>query len=305
MKGLELSKSYFYEYGLPMLEEKFKNYLDKMAIGLVGHGSECFGYDDEISLDHDYKPGFTIWISEDLEKEIGFKLFREYDKLPSEYQGVKVQKESMFEGSQGVHTINEFYKFYTGLDRLPETIEEWMRIPDFYLAEATNGLVFMDNEGTFTKYRNQLLNRPEDIRLKKLASAIFYMAQYGQYNYERCIKHNEKLAAANCLTEFAKNTAFAIYLLNKKYAPYYKWLFRGLRDLPILANIYYDLERLLENPYNVEENKNIIEGICKLIEEELRKEGLSDKTCDYIEPYAYCINNHIKDINLRTSPVML
>ena len=64
MQGLELSKRYFEEFGRPMLERDFGEYLDRIAIGLVGHGSECFGYDDEISTDHDFTPGFCLWITE-------------------------------------------------------------------------------------------------------------------------------------------------------------------------------------------------------------------------------------------------
>ena len=45
MKGLELSKRFYETYGAPMLSEKFPELEDKLAIGLVGDGSECFGYD--------------------------------------------------------------------------------------------------------------------------------------------------------------------------------------------------------------------------------------------------------------------
>ena len=60
MKGLELSKRFYETYGAPMLSEKFPELEDKLAIGLVGDGSECFGYDDDISRDHDFEPGFCI-----------------------------------------------------------------------------------------------------------------------------------------------------------------------------------------------------------------------------------------------------
>ena len=58
MKGLELSRAYFEAYGRPMLERDFAQVIDRIAVGLVGHGSECFGFDDEISLDHDVSNGF-------------------------------------------------------------------------------------------------------------------------------------------------------------------------------------------------------------------------------------------------------
>lgn len=56
MKGLELSRKYVEEIYLPFLKEEFPELLERMAIGLAGEGSECFGFDDEISMDHDFGP---------------------------------------------------------------------------------------------------------------------------------------------------------------------------------------------------------------------------------------------------------
>ncbi len=54
MQGLELTRLFFEECGRPMLEEQFPDLLPFLAAGLFGSGSECFGYDDEISRDHDF-----------------------------------------------------------------------------------------------------------------------------------------------------------------------------------------------------------------------------------------------------------
>ena len=94
MKGLELSRRYYEEFGAAMIEEQFPDYKDRIAVGLVGHGSECFGFDDEISLDHDYGPGFCMWLTDEDEAEIGFRLFRAYSKLPREFCGVSLRERS-------------------------------------------------------------------------------------------------------------------------------------------------------------------------------------------------------------------
>lgn len=54
IKGLELSKQYYETYGKPMIAGQFPEYESRIAVGLVGQGSECFGYDDESSRDHDF-----------------------------------------------------------------------------------------------------------------------------------------------------------------------------------------------------------------------------------------------------------
>ena len=51
MKGLDLAESYFRELGRPMIHERFPEYEDRIAAGFVGPGSECYGFDDEVSRD--------------------------------------------------------------------------------------------------------------------------------------------------------------------------------------------------------------------------------------------------------------
>lgn len=304
MKGLELCKRYYEEFGLPMLKEKFPEYLDQMAIGLVGHGSECFGFDDDISTDHDFEPGFCIWIHKDLEEKIGFELFREYRNLPSEYLGYKVNKNSSL-GSKykGVITIEDFFSYYLINGEVPQDNLTWYLTDEAYLSEVTNGEVFYDGLGDFTKIRNQLLLLPEDVRLKNIASGLLEMAKTGQYNYERCIKHNELASASLCLNRFVERCAHVIYLLNFKYAPYYKWLFRGLKKLDKLGNLSNTFDELLKSPYEYEKNIQTIEAICQLIIIELNNQHLSNALGVYLEPHAYAVNDNIEDSTIRNLDV--
>ena len=174
MKGLELCRAFYEAYGKPMLYQEFNDVKDRIAVGLVGHGSECFGFDDDISKDHDFEPGFSLWLTDEDEKAFGFRLFRAYRKLPKTFMGVSRREESIG-GSQirGVHTISEFYSYYTGSDGAPKTPEAWASIPSFYLAEATNGEVFCDPLGEFTRVRETILYQmPEDVLKKRLASSL-------------------------------------------------------------------------------------------------------------------------------------
>jgi hypothetical protein len=308
MRGIELSRAYFEEYGRPMLEKDFSKYMDRIAVGLVGHGSECFGFDDEISADHDFEPGFCIWLSEEDEKEFGFRLFRAYSKLPKEYMGVKcLDKSALGSKEKGVHTISEFYSAYTGCPGAPQSWQNWLYTPSHYFAEATNGEVFFDGSGEFSRIREEILHgMPEDVRLKKIASCSLRMAQSGQYNYKRCLAHGEIGAARLALDEFVRYGAEIIFLLEKRHSPYYKWVFRAMRSLPHLSCFADSFESLLTLP--ADETLRIeleIEKISEEIISELRIQGITSATCNYLESHAYSVNDNISNSEIRNLHVML
>ena len=62
---LHICKRFYELHGAKMIHEEFPNYEARIAVGLVGEGSECFGYDDAISRDHDFALGFCLWLSEE------------------------------------------------------------------------------------------------------------------------------------------------------------------------------------------------------------------------------------------------
>lgn len=307
MQGLELSRRYYEEFGLPMIKEQFAEYENRIAVGLAGAGSDCFGYDDEISRDHDFGAGFCLWLTDEDNELFGFELARAYSRLPKEFMGVEKGKSNYYANSRyGVKTIGDFYLPLTGKKGAPETVWEWLNIPENSLAVAVNGCVFRDDLGEFTKTREMILyGMPEDIRLKKMASRAAIMAQSGQYNYPRCVAHGEKGAAALAVSEFAKNTISLVYLINNSYAPFYKWALRGMEKLEIFSEFAPILTGILTEDYSDYEVKQAkIEKICFDVAEYFRQSGLSRSQSEFLEPHAYEIQNKIKDINIRSLHVM-
>ena len=94
MKGIELARAYWETYGIPMIREQFPEYGEIIAAALTGSGSECYGFDDEVSLDHDFEPGFCLFIpgEEIVDRRTAFQLERAYAKLPAEFEGFRRQK---------------------------------------------------------------------------------------------------------------------------------------------------------------------------------------------------------------------
>ena len=263
-----------------MLRERFPELCPFLATGLAGSGSECLGFDDEVSRDHDFEPGFCIFLpGEDVvDRKAAFALERAYAKLPGEFMGVSRAKVSPVGGARhGVMRTADFMMDKTGTPDGNLSALQWLSLPDFALAEAVGGEIFDDRYGEITAIRKRLRRRPSDIRIKKLAGQLLMMAQSGQYNYNRCLRHGETAAAQLAVTEFVKSTMAAVFLINDEYQPYYKWSFRAMRALPKLSLEAELLEYLLTTD-NEEETRGekyaVIESIAADVAKELHEQGL-------------------------------
>ena len=309
MRGLEAARQWYEAAGTPMLEREFGEVVSRIAAGRVGHGSECFGYDDEVSRDHDFFTGFRLWITEEDERAFGFRLERAYLKLRREFppdgEGGGTGSSELGDAEDGVIAIGEFYRRHLGFPGAPENWRQWLYTPVHAFAEATNGAVFRDDLGVFSGIRETILNgMPEDVRRKKIAARAVFMAQGGQYNYMRCLRHGEPGAAALALDEFVRNAAEMAFLLNRKFAPYYKWVFRSMRDLPKLGHLSAALADLLTGHDSGEAKAAKIERICADIVSELKAQGLTDRDDAYLEPHAFAVQSRIRDREIRALHIM-
>ena len=309
MRGIDAARQWYESAGAPMLEREFGDVVSRIVVGRAGHGSECFGYDDEVSRDHDYFTGFQLWITEEDERAFGFRLERAYARLRKEFppdgEGAATGSSELGDAEDGVVTIEDFYRRHLGFPGAPENWRQWLYPPDHAFAEAVNGVVFRDDLGVFSGIRDTILNgMPEDVRRKKIAARAVFMAQSGQYNYMRCLRHGEPGAAALALDEFVRNAAQMVFLLNRRFAPYYKWVFRAMRNLPKLGGLSGALTDLLTGGENDSMKLERIEAVCAQVASELCAQNLSDREDVYLEPHAFAVQSGIRDRELRALHIM-
>ena len=302
MNGLKEARLLYEQRGKDMLHTCFPEYEGRIAVGLAGHGSECFGYDDELSRDHDFEPGFCLWLTDEDDIHIGPRLSRSYRELTGSGTALK---SAMGEKKLGLLRISDFYRRYTGCPGAPESAEHWLSLPSWALAEATNGQVWQDDLGEFTAIRNTLLHgMPEDVRLKKIAARAVEMAQSGQYNYLRCLRHGEAGSAQLALTEFVRSSCSMIFLLNCRHEPYYKWVFRAMAELDKLSSLKDALEFLLLGENDSRLKEGVIEDICASVIAEMRAQELTDSSSDYLEDHAFEAQERITSRSIRAMHIM-
>ena len=311
MKGSELAKAYFREYGLPMLEKDFPELLPYLAAGIVGSGSDRYGFDDELSQDHDFEPGFCLFLpGEDIvDRRQAFLLERAYAGLPKEFMGVLRPTLSPVGGNRnGVFRTADFYASAIGCSDGELSPVAWLTLPDYALAEAVNGEIWLDNYGEFTTIRERIRKMPEPFRLKRLAGNLLLMAQSGQYNFPRCLKRGETEAAQLACHEFVNAAMKVWFHLQKAYMPYYKWSFRRLRQLEGGEALAERLSFLLLADHReesvAEEKTESIESVAEEISEALRRENLIIVPGSNLERLAYAVNEQISDSNIRNLNIL-
>lgn len=349
VSGLKLARAFWTQMGKPMIAAKYPQYTGRIAAGLVGHGSECYGFDDAYSQDHDFGPRFCLWLTDEDYAAIGEQLEADYEALPRKFS-VDAQGHVTFEaharsdasgafpsagaGSpvtpraqganrrDGVFRIGDFFESITGYRTAPAQTapHEWLMLQESTLAAATNGEVFADPTGLFSKTRQGFKNMPDDVRLALISKRLGMIAQAGQYNLPRSLKRGDGAAAWLSIHEFVQATASLVFLVNVPmvvdYMPYYKWQFAALRKLSgsmfaLLPNVGEQLETVMRLSsaacYGgagfgeggkgaapaIEKINDIVEQIAVDIVKELKREHLTTSGETFLEWQRPYVEDHI------------
>lgn len=287
--GLGLSRDYYETYGLPMIEEQFGEYADRIAVGLVGRGSDCFGYDDKLSADHDWGPDFCMWVTDETYAEIGAALQKAYEALPAEYKGYRRAPHVSGRNRRGVLRISEFYRSLVRADCY-ENID-WRSLNDASLAAAVNGEVFRDDEGIFTDFRKRLLKGyPEQIFYLKLAEAAAKYAQAAEYNFGRMLARGDELTARMFVWDGIREAMRLQLYLDGKYPPHDKWLYRSLQESAKgreTAALIREAAGLLARPVlDGAALKEKLEGLGGFLAEELYARNIISDIDSYLDAHS-------------------
>lgn len=393
VSGLKLARAFWTQMGKPMIAAKYPQYAGRIAAGLVGHGSECYGFDDAYSQDHDFGPRFCLWLTDEDYAAIGEQLEADYEALPRKFS-VDAQGRVTFEAHarsdasgafpsagadstvipdaanaptpgtatddaataesgaassdvaeamttpidaplfpvtpraqganrrDGVFRIGDFFESITGYRTAPAQTapHEWLMLQESTLAAATNGEVFADPTGLFSKTRQGFKNMPDDVRLALISKRLGMIAQAGQYNLPRSLKRGDGAAAWLSIHEFVQATASLVFLVNVPmvvgYMPYYKWQFAALRKLSgsmfaLLPNVGEQLETVMRLSsaacYGgsgfgeggkgaapaIEKINDVVEQIAADIVRELKREHLTASGETFLEWQRPYVEDHI------------
>ena len=299
---IEKNRRFYEEKVAKMIHDKFPQYENRIAVGIVGEGSDCFGYDDEISRDHDFGTGVCLWLTDEDMVSIGKELSEAYEALVDEKE--RSFMTTRLRERRGVMTIHDFYSDILGIDCNVEELtiseEDWYRLDHTCLKTATNGEIFRDDLADFTAFREYLLGYyPDSVWQKRIAEELHKYASSIQTNYSRCMARGDVVTANICKTKGIESAMELFFLLKRQYPPYYKWTFKALQELDkegVFAAKVKELAEECINPSAWEGTRylpnrpnfkdrivSISEELASEIEELLLERGLIEKRGRYLE----------------------
>ncbi|HLJ54628.1 MAG TPA: DUF4037 domain-containing protein [Chthonomonadaceae bacterium] len=241
----DISREFFREIVLPIVERELPDVAAHTAFGLFGYGSEAYGLDDAYSRDHHFGLRIDALMPAELFAARRDGLLRVVGaRLPSSYRGHALRSGHIAGAGLAPDSLPAFLARTIGLERPPQTYAEWLGIPEEDILHVTNGEVWHDPDGRFTAVRAAFAAYyPEPVRLRRIAHLCRYFSGMGTYALKRALLRGDAFYAT---TRFATAIRLGVqlaFLLDRRYAPYDKWLIAHFAWLP---RLYAPLRPLVE-----------------------------------------------------------
>lgn len=239
IKGLDLCESFFTEIAKPILARAFPSLC--YSAGLIGDGSDVLGFDDLISTDHAWGPRFLLFLPSDEHEATRSRIADIFSaQLPYQYKGYSVHFSPPDERDGGTrvqedinagrvdpliqyHTRTSFFLHYLGWNPTEEVaISQWLTFPEHRLLGLTSGRMFHDELGV-DETRRKFTYFPRDVWLWMMASQWKLIAEEEPF-IGRCGMVGDDLGSRVVAARQVQRLMRLAFLLEKRYAPYSKWL---------------------------------------------------------------------------------
>jgi hypothetical protein len=255
--GLELAERFYHEAVQPVLCRRFPE-LDYSAARL-DFGSDVLGFDTPQSMDHDWGPKCTLFVSE-----------RDYDacreqiphvmswELPFEVAGFSTHYGQNDNGTRNnesakgrpihhavtVTTPTRFFASYLEVNPMQELrVLDWLAIPQQRLRTIQSGKVFHDGLGQLEPARQILRWYSHDVWMYLMANQWQRISQEAPF-MARCGDVGDELGSSIVAVRLVRELMRLCFMIERQYAPYIKWFGTAFSRLccakflsPILARV--------------------------------------------------------------------
>ena len=274
---IDESHAFWDEVVHPFLSTRFPAETAEMAAGVFGYGSEVLRLDDEYSTDHHFGLRVNILLPQDIMARSGPAIENALaEGLPQTWRGRELREGYTRTKGVALASLDHHLRSTIGLDHPPQTLADWLSIPEEDVMHIVAGEVWHDPSGRFSAVRDALqAYYPEPVRLRRLAHWCRYFSGMGVYALKRAMLRDNELYAS---TTFSRSLRWGVqmaFLLDRQYYPYDKWLTVMFHRLPRmgarLAHIVDEAPRL-STPW--ERKLDLLHQMSDILDAAMVEDGL-------------------------------
>ncbi len=296
--GLELNEQFYAGVIRPLLAAEFPGLAH--AAARLGSGSDVLGYDDGLSMDHDWGIRQQLFLAPNDEMRWGTAVADTFSRrLPYTFQGYSVHfAPANAEGTRlpvqittgpvnhNIHitTPARFFQQQLGSDPTGMwTAVEWVCVAQQHLLHVTAGRVFVDEIGELTRLRQKFASYPADVWLYLLACQ---WARLGQEEHlmGRAGYAGDDLGSRLIAARLVHDLMQLAFLLAKQYAPYPKWFGTAFARLP-LAPVLAPLLTQVLRVESWQEREHFLCAAYEVVAEAHNRLGITPPLSTTCEPF--------------------
>jgi hypothetical protein len=246
--GVDLARGYYAEVVRPLVEAAAPGVAHSAA--LLGSGSEVLGYDTERSTDHSWGPRLFVFFEPDDLARYGSSISELLEqRVPETYAGwaTRFVPVDGMPVSLRIELVDPARWFEERLGFDPEagvTVFDWLSTPTQLLLGVTAGEVFHDGLGALAPRRDALAWYPHDVWLYVIGCQWTRIAQEEPF-IGRSAEVGDDLGSRIVAARLARDLMRLCFLLERRYAPYSKWLGHAFDTLACSGEIGPHLARAL------------------------------------------------------------
>jgi hypothetical protein len=270
IKGKQLSKDFYLECVLPLLEKYFPDL--QYSAARIGVGSDVLGFDDQQSRDHDWGPRVDLFFSAEDYGSVGDKVYEVLSyKLPFKFKGYSthfVDDYLMGDNDQypiihraRTYDIDQYFIFNLGFNPANEITElDWLRTPELVIRMIMDGEIFHDGLPALQESIDKLEWYPDDIWYYIMACQWMRIDQEEPF-VARTGDVGDELGSRVITARQVKEIMHLCFQMEREYAPYHKWFGTAFSRLkcaqklqPLLESVFLqenwqDREKILSEIY--------------------------------------------------------
>lgn len=276
MQGIELSRGFYVDVVRPWLGKAAPEL--RYSAALLGSGSELLGFDDETSKDHDWGPRLRIYVAKDQFDDYARRLIDEFSKVaPAQYLGEPIglrgRAAPVATGVESIGAVEHGLEFHT-LEALLEShfavrsVEnlsalQWLGLAEQKLLAFTSGAIFHDDDSRLGRAREGVKYFPNDVWFYKIACQWRRIAEEQAF-VGRAGQVGDDLGSRVIAARLVREVMRMGFLLERRYAPYSKWLGSAFAKLPIAEALSPLLKRALLSSEWVERGEALASAYLEL-----------------------------------------